>query len=89
MFILYVISSSVTGRTQLYYLCEVSLEKKKKKNFDSQGGGGGGGTFPKFGCQKEYQKRGDSPYTYIVRGYALPLWPLTHYDPGPLRCMTN
>ena len=31
MFILYVISSSVTGRTQLYYLCEVSLEKKKKK----------------------------------------------------------
>ena len=31
MFILYVISSSVTGRTQLYYLCEVSLEIKKKK----------------------------------------------------------
>ena len=31
MFILYVISSSVTGRTQLYYLCEVSLENKQKK----------------------------------------------------------
>ena len=31
MFILYVISLSVTGRTQLYYFCEVSLEKKKKK----------------------------------------------------------
>ena len=31
LFILYVISSSVTGRTQLYYLCEVSVGKKKKK----------------------------------------------------------
>ena len=31
MFILYIISSPVTGRTQLYYLCEVSLEIIKKK----------------------------------------------------------
>ena len=29
MFILYIISSPVTGRKQLYYLCEVALEKKK------------------------------------------------------------
>ena len=29
----HLISSSVTGRTQLYYLCEVSLEKKNHMGY--------------------------------------------------------